>query len=276
MNLAQLCVDLGAEIDSIVLRSAVQGSHWDFVNRLIKMYNVDPCIMFLDINEQVQTPLQFALKQSELDSAILLLEKGVEIFQLDHFDWITHPNAKDFYQFSLLRNIQWNDIRDLQGRTIAHFLASCKHQISNLQLILMIIESVSSLSEDNNGDRPVQVLISSMTEQTPLSLIASFLLLDTKRALKELISCTTTYNNNTNNTNNSVNNTNNTTTDDTIFSPEVIIVNQLKSQILESDLLPEQILNVQTNSGLSLLDKALFLNHEPVLELFLHFNESKS
>jgi len=176
LDVAKLAVQLGAEIDAIVIKATILHHHWEFLRLLIEEYQADMCVIFLDSSEQIQTPLQVALEIGQVDIALLLLEKGTEIFQCPNFKWLEHPLALSFFRASLRRSIDWKAIRNEHGSTIYHEVASGLYEVSDIRLIVEIVQCVPNTVTNWRGETPVQVLIGGMTNSTPLTLIIPILL----------------------------------------------------------------------------------------------------
>lgn len=247
LDVAQLAVQLGAEIDAIVIKATILHHHWEFLRLLIEEYQADMCVIFLDSSEQIQTPLQVALEIGQVDIALLLLEKGTEIFQCPSFKWLEHPLALEFYRASLRRSIDWMAIRNEHGSTIYHEIASGQYEIADVRLILEVVQHVPNTVTNWRGETPVQVLISSMTTNTPLTLIVPVLLGHFEHFLpSDLVDpCTS--------------------------SEEHVqtLTEYLQQLTTDASQEPLDLCGVEDVDEVSLMEKALEVNNEPLKEILL-------
>lgn len=233
----KLCVDMGAKVDSVVLQAALQKGQWKISEVLVKEYNADCCVIFLDSNEQVQTPLQLALNANQLDCAILFLELGGDIFSLDNFEWISNSRSLEFFNLCNMKLIDWNNILDNAGNTIVHALA-CGSYTYPIEF-LSILQKVNLSTQNYLGETPLQTLINNITSSTSLALMSGLILpgymlsisFDEPNVAKELLE------------------------------------NTLKEWFSSSENAPT-IMKFKSEAGLTLHDQAIAASHNELLGLF--------
>ena len=175
-EVANLAIRLGAIIDVNVVRAAVLGMHWDFLQSLILERDVDTNFIFMDNEDHIQTPLQIAIQHNQLELAVLLLASGSEIHDCPSYHWISHPLAFYFFHQSMKRSLDWPNLRDREGNTIAHELVSGKFPVRNAKLMMDVAQAIPGSSTNWKGENAVQHMIASISPSTPVTLILAFLL----------------------------------------------------------------------------------------------------
>ena len=242
---ALICLNYGAQLTSNVLKSACQGGYWDFITEVIDKYPIDPCIYFYDDN-QISTPLQMALEAKRIDLAINFVQKGGHIIHMNNFNWINEPNAEQFFLLSIANNTNWATIIDQQGNTIAHDIALRLDCSVPIYLLFSILTTVAN-SKNPIGNTPLQVLIDSMTERTPLCYLLIYILcnfLDSE----------------------TIDNIN-VTIDKKVTEKNIIDIFQ--SLIREGTIMCTNLLSLSSCSDVTLLDKCVSLKRYDLVSLLL-------